>query len=380
MSQEQAAGEKNFAPTEKRKKDAANNGDVLRSKELATASAMMVGGAWLLWAGSWLLESLRTALSVGLTWERADLVNFDPSGAMMALLASILPPVMVLGVAVITSSIISQMGFGTGVWVNKNLTFKGSRLNPLNGIKRMFGPNGLIEMIKGLGKVLLLGVIAWAWGSSHYHGFASLGRGNLSEQLAFAWDSLISLIFSLGAGLFLIALIDVPVQMFRRNKRLMMSLQEVRDETKESEGSPEQKGAIRDRQRKMAAGALAPAMKEAQFVVTNPTHFSVALCYDPAKADAPILVAKGRDDKALAIRDLAGEYDLPVLEFPQLARALFFTTQERQVIRHELYASVAALLAFVLQLKRGETPQKPKIEVPVELHFDADGTPSIRHP
>lgn len=380
MSQEQAAGEKNFAPTEKRKKDAANNGDVLRSKELATASAMMVGGAWLLWAGSWLLESLRTALSVGLSWERADLANFDPSGAMMALLASILPPVLVLGVAVIVSSIISQMGFGTGVWVNKNLAFKGSRLNPLNGIKRMFGPNGLIEMIKGLGKVLLLGVIAWAWGSSHYHGFASLGRGNLSEQLAFAWDSLISLIFSLGAGLLLIALIDVPVQMFRRNKRLMMSLQEVRDETKESEGSPEQKGAIRDRQRKMAAGALAPAMKEAQFVVTNPTHFSVALCYDPAKADAPILVAKGRDDKALAIRDLAGEYDLPVLEFPQLARALFFTTQERQVIRHELYASVAALLAFVFQLKRGETPQKPKIEVPVELHFDADGTPSIRHP
>lgn len=377
---EQTAGEKNFAPTEKRKRDAANNGDVLRSKELATAAAMMVGGAWLMWAGSWLLDSLRTAMALGLSWDRSDLLQFDPAGALIALMVAVLPPVCLLGVAVIASSVISQLGFGTGIWVGKNLTFKGSRLNPLNGIKRMFGPQGLIEILKGLAKVALLGAIAWAWGRSHYQGFASLGRGELGQQLGFAWNALISLIFALAAGLFIIALIDVPVQMFRRLKRLMMSLQEVRDETKDSEGSPEQKGAIRDRQRKMAAGALAPAMKEAQFVIANPSHFSVALCYDPNKASAPILLAKGRDAKALAMRDLAAEFGLPVLEYPQLARAVYFTTQERQMIRHELYAAVAALLAFVFSLKRGEAPLVPSVEVPVSLHFDTDGKLSSNAP
>ncbi len=380
MSGEQTAGEKTFAPTDKRKREAAQNGDVLRSKELATAAAMLVAGAWLMWAGGWMLDSLSTALRMGLSWNRAELQQFDPGGAMMALLIAVLPPVCVLGLVVMASSIISQLGFGTGVWVGKNLTFKGSRLNPISGLKRMFGPNGLIEMAKGLAKVALLAAIAWAWGQSHYRGFASLGRGELMQQLGFAWDALISLVFSLGAGLLVIALVDVPVQMLRRNKRLMMSLQEIRDESKESDGSPEQKAAMRDRQRKLAAGALAPAMREAQFVIANPTHFSVALCYDPAKAHAPILLAKGRDEKALAMRDLAAEHGIPVLEYPLLARAVYFTTQERQVIRHELYAAVASLLAFVFSLKRGETPHAPQLDLPVSLHFDADGRPSAQHP
>lgn len=380
MSREQTAGEKTFAPTDKRKREAAQNGDVLRSKELATAAAMLVGGAWLLWAGGWMLDSLSSALRLGLSWNRADLQQFDPGGAMMALLIALLPPVCVLGLVVIAASIASQLGFGTGIWVAKNLTFKGSRLNPLSGLKRMFGPNGLIEMAKGLAKVALLMTIAWAWGQSHYRGFASLGRGELMQQLGFAWDALISLVFALGAGLLLIALVDLPVQLLRRNKRLMMSLQEIRDEHKESDGSPEQKAAMRDRQRKLAAGALAPAMCEAQFVIANPTHFSVALCYDPARAHAPLLLAKGRDEKALAMRDLAAEYGIPVLEYPLLARAVYFTTQERQVIRHELYAAVASLLAFVYSLKRGETPRAPQVDLPVSLHFDAEGRPSAKRP
>lgn len=377
MSAENSGSEKTFAPTDKRKRDAASNGDVLRSRELATAAATLVGGAWLMWAGSWLFGKLRIALSLGLSWHRADLETFDAGGMLMALFLAVLPPVCLLGLAVMAVSLLSQLGFGTGVWVNKNLAFKGSRLNPLSGLKRMFGPNGLIEMAKGLGKVALLGAIAWAWGRSHYRGFTSLGRGELQQQLAFAWDSMISLIFALGAGLLLIALVDLPVQILRRNRRLMMSLQEIRDETKDSEGSPEQKGAIRDRQRKLAAGALAPAMREAQFVIANPTHFSVALAYDPAKAHAPVLLAKGRDDKALAMRDLAAEYGVPVLEYPRLARAVYFTTQEKQVIRHELYAAVAALLAFVFSLRRGETPPTPLVDVPIALHFDADGRPTI---
>ena len=132
MSGEQTAGEKTFAPTDKRKREAAQNGDVLRSKELATAAAMLVAGAWLMWAGGWMLDRLTTALRMGLSWNRAELQQFDPGGAMMALLVALLPPVCVLGLVVMASSIVSQLGFGTGVWVGKNLSFKGSRLNPIS--------------------------------------------------------------------------------------------------------------------------------------------------------------------------------------------------------------------------------------------------------
>ena len=118
---------------------------------------------------------------------------------------------------------------------------------------------------------------------------------------------------------------------------------------------------------------VAKAMREAQFVLTNPTHFSVAMAYDPDKASAPIVLAKGRGDKALAMRELARELDVPTLEYPALARSVYFTTRENQVIREELYAAIAGVLAFVLSLKRGERPSAPAIEVPVALRFDAEG-------
>ena len=114
-------------------------------------------------------------------------------------------------------------------------------------------------------------------------------------------------------------------------------------------------------------------MREAQFVITNPSHFAVAMAYDPLKASAPVVLAKGRGDKALAMRELAAELSLPCLEYPALARSVYFTTRERQVIREELYSAVAGVLAFVLSLKRGERPARPEVSVPVELRFDADG-------
>jgi flagellar biosynthesis protein FlhB len=372
MSAQDQTGEKKFAPTDKRKRDAAQNGDVLRSKELATAAVILIGTAWLLAGGSWLLESLSDALRTGLVWDRIAIDDFAPEQAMLSAMANLLPPVIVLGALVIGASLVSQLGFGTGLWVGKNTLPKASRINPLSGLKRMFGPNGLIEMGKGLLKVGLLGSIALFWAQGQIGALIGLGRGNLHQQLGLAWNALIALLFALGAGLVLIALVDVPVQHWRRMGRLKMTDRDMRDEHKETEGSPERKAAIRDRQRTLARGALAPAMKEAQFVITNPTHFSVALAYDPAKASAPIVLAKGRGEKALAIRDLAAELGLPMLEYPQLARAVYFTTRERQVVREELYIAIAALLAFVLSLKRGEAPTRPAVSVPVELCFDAD--------
>ena len=154
-----------------------------------------------------------------------------------------------------------------------------------------------------------------------------------------------------------------------------MSLQDLKDENKQSEGSPEMKMARRQRQRDLARGSVAKAMKDAQFVVVNPMHFAVALTYDPALAPAPVVLAKGRGETALAMRELAGEAGLPVLHYPQLARALYFTTRTNQMVREELYIAIAALVAFVLSLKRGERPKMPRVEVPAPLRFDAEGKP-----
>ncbi len=268
----------------------------------------------------------------------------------------------------------AQLSSADGRWVGTNMLPKGSRLNPLSGLKRMFGAQGWIEVGKGILKVTLLGAICFAWAKGSLAGLLGLGRAaSLGGALAQAWDALTALLFALAAGLVAIALIDWPVQWLRRYLRLRMSQQELRDENKESEGSPERKAAQRQRQRQYASGAVAKAMREAQFVLTNPTHFSVAMGYDPLKAGAPVVLAKGRGEKALAMRELARELEVPLIETPALARSVYFTTRENQMIREELYAAVAAVLAYVFSLKRGEARPLPPIEVPVALRFDAEG-------
>lgn len=374
------SGEKTFAPTEKRKRDAAQNGDVLRSRELGTAVGVFTAIGWLWLAGPLVLAELGTIARAGFSWDRDTIDHFDPAQRIGAALMGVLPPVLLLGVALMGVALASQLGFSSGRWNAGNLMPKGSRLNPARGLARMFGAQGLIELGKGLAKVVLLGTLGFFWMRGRVGQVVGLGggqitRGALAGQLAYAWGAMLSLLVLLATGLVLIALIDFPIQWIRRFLRLRMSLQDIRDETKESEGSPERKAAIRGRQRQIAMVGVNKAMREAQFVITNPTHFAVAMTYDPAIAPAPVVLAKGRGEKALAMRELAAELDLPTLEYPALARSVYYTTRERQMIREELYAPIAAVLAFVLSLKRGETPGAPMVDVPVELRFDAEGRP-----
>ena len=369
----ESAGEKNFAPSEKRLTDAAKKGDVLRSKDAGSAAVIMLGAAWLVLAGPWVMEGLSAFTREAFQFDSADLKDFETSRLGLAALTFALPAIFSLAIPVIIVTLASQLALGRGRWIGSNLAMKGSRVNPLNGLKRMFGPQGLIEIGKGLLKVAVLGAIAHVWWQSTAADLAGIGRGNLAGQLAVAWGAIIGLVFALAGGLVLIAVIDFPIEWLRQQKRLRMSHQEMRDENKESEGSPEMKAARRQRQRDIATASVSSAMREAQFIVTNPSHFAIALAYDPAKASAPIVLAKGKGDKAMAMKELAREFEVPMLELPQLARSLFFTTRERQVICEDLYAAVAWVLAHVMSLKRGENPPLPTIEVPVALRFDADG-------
>lgn len=371
---EETPGEKTFAPTAKRRQDAARKGDVLRSKELATAAATGAGALGLWGLGAWLNEGLGEVARAGFHFDRAALDGFTPGAAMGEAALAVLPPVIALGLIVAAVTTVSQVMLGQdGHFIVGNAGFKGSRINPLSGIKRIFGTQGLIELGKGLAKLALLGGIAWSWGKDRLPELLALGTLPLEAQLGVAADAVASLVGALLIGLLVIAGIDYPLQRFQRDKRLKMSLQEMRDENKESEGSPEMKGARRQRQRDLARGGVAKAMQEAQFIIVNPLHFAVALTYDPARAPAPMLLCKGRGETALAMREIAAETGLPVLEYPQLARAVYFTTRPNQMVREELYVALASLVAFVMALKRGTRPRRPVVQVPEALRFDGDG-------
>jgi flagellar biosynthesis protein FlhB len=370
---EETSGEKTFDPTEKRKADAAKKGDVLRSKDLATLAASAAGGLALLAFGAWLNDALGRTARAGFSFDRAALESFAPGALIIDAAIALLPPVMAIGLLVAVITVGSQMLLGEGRINLGSAAPKASRINPAAGLKRMFGVQGLIELGKGLLKLGLLGGIAWWWAADRVPGLLVLGRSPLQGQITFATEAFTSLIGTMLIGLLVIAAIDYPLQRFQRNKRLKMSLQDMRDENKQSEGSPEMKSARRQRQRDLARGGVAKAMKEAQFVIVNPLHFAVALTYDPAIAPAPVVLAKGRGETALAMREIAGEEGLPLLEYPQLARAVYFTTKPNQMVREELYVAIAALVAFVLALKRGQRPRRPVIAVPPELCFDGDG-------
>jgi flagellar biosynthetic protein FlhB len=375
------SGEKSFEPTEKKKRDAAQKGDVLRSKEVGTAVAILCGALWLIVGGPWLLQMLQHTARSAFQFERGTIDDFTPGQQIYDAALAVLPPVFTLGLVVLVATTVSQLGLGEGRFLGSNLAPKGSRINPLSGLKRMFGAQGWIELAKSIAKLGLLGAIGWWWGRGNLDTLLSLGRGELTGQLTAAWDAIATLLVLLAVGLAIIALVDYPIQLFRRIARLRMTQQEVRDENKQTEGAPEKKMAIRQRQRQLARGGVAKAMGEAQFVLTNPTHFSVAMTYDPALAPAPVVLAKGRGDKAMAMRELAAEMNVPMLEYPALTRSVYFTTRENQVIREELFAAIASVLAFVMSLKRGEKPVRPQISVPVELQFDAEGqafTPARR--
>ena len=371
---EETPGEKTFAPTPKRRQDAAKKGDVLRSKELGTLAATGAGALGLLGLGSWLHDAMVWIARAGFHFDRRALDGFTPGAALGDAALAALPPVMALGLIVALVTALSQLALGQdGRFIAGNAAFKPSRINPLAGFKRILGWQGLIELGKGLAKLALLGGIAWYWAKGRMPALLALGTLPLEAQLGFALEAFASLIGALLIGLTVIAAIDYPLQRFQRDKRLKMTLQDMREETKQAEGSPEMKSARRQRQRDLARGGVANAMKDAQFIVVNPLHFAVALTYDPARAPAPLLLAKGRGETALAMREIAAEEGLPVLEYPQLARAVYFTTRPNQMVREELYIALASLVAFVMALKRGQRPRRPVVEVPAALRFDGDG-------
>jgi flagellar biosynthetic protein FlhB len=367
--------QKTEQPTAKKLADSAREGDVLMSRELATALMMLAAAGWIVAAGGWFVQSAGELVRRGLTLTAADVADFAPAEALMRNGVEILLPLaslfaLALGAAVAGPAMLGSMG-----WRGKALHFKGNRINPLSGLKRMFGMQGATELGKALAKVLLLGTIGYWLVASTLPAIMTMASTDLIAAIGLAGKAIGHAMLTLAGGLVVIALIDVPVQWFQRNKRLMMSKQEIKEEMRQSEGAPELKQAQRQRAHEVLSGSARKAVSEATVVLTNPTHFSVALRYRPGEDAAPVVVARGRGDVALSIRELARAASVPMLEYPQLTRAIYFTARAGRVIPEELFVAVATVLAFVFQLERAVADglTQPAVDVPPSHHFDPEG-------
>jgi flagellar biosynthetic protein FlhB len=252
---------------------------------------------------------------------------------------------------------------------------KGNRINPLTGLKRMFGMQGLIELFKATAKVCVLGYAGYWIISGDVASLPGLAAADPAEAVGIIGHKILFTIALLTAGLTLIALIDVPIQWLQRNRKLRMTRHQLREELRQSDGAPELKQAIRARQQEVMMSSARKGMADANVVLTNPTHFAVALRYRPGLDAAPIVVARGRGDVAQAIKSMAAERQVVTLEYPQLTRAIYFTTRTGKAVSEDLFVAVAAILAFVFRLESAVGPPMPKptVEVPPTKRFDQDG-------
>jgi len=343
--------EKTESASARRLEQAREEGQVPQSRELATFISLMVGVAALYVLGRWGGHRMMELVRSGLNFERQK--AFEPDGMQQVLgqlatdgLLTIAPLLLVSVIA----ALVTPFLMGGWVFSTQALKFDLTRLDPLQGLGRMFSTHGLAELVKAtLKSVLVASVGVWVVWRERDHLFSLMLQPLATSMDDFAGLVLLSALLIVGS-LALIAAIDVPFQLWEYHRRLRMTKDELRQEMKEQEGDPQIKARIRAAQREMSRRRMMSNVPTADVVVTNPTHYAVALKYDPDKAGAPIVVAKGADLVAGKIRELARENNVPILEAPPLARALYAHCELEQQIPATLYTVVAEVMAWVFQL------------------------------
>lgn len=367
-------GDKTEAPTAKRRKDAIDKGDVLKSREFATALIVLAGCGWIAMLGPQMVKACEGLMTASFRFGRADIEDWSPMRPLIQAGLGFAPTVGGLFLIAMIAAVLSQAALGSFRFNGTLLQPKFSRVNPASGLKRIFGPTGWIELGKSLLKVALLGSIGtWLMWKTAQPTLGLSTSSDVAGVVGRLGGTFVWILFTMAGGLVLIAGVDLPIQIIRLLGKLKMSKQEVRDENKETEGSPEAKQHLRQRQREMSRRSVRKAVATADVILTNPTHFSVALRYDRVNDNAPVVVAKGRGTTALAIRDVAGDEKIPILEYPMLARAVYYTSREGQEIRDDLYPAVATVLAFVFGLNQRAGTVPPAIDVPTTARFDENG-------
>jgi flagellar biosynthesis protein FlhB len=370
--------EKTEEPTSRKLEKAREEGQVARSTELPAASVTIAALGMLYLTGDTLIHKMAEAFVSGFNFDRklVHSPNLLPAIFGHEVLESfiLVAPLMLL---TITIAIASSGATGGFLFSTKAVAPKASKLNPLNGLKRMFGTKALVELGKALLKfVLVTGMVAWVL-YDNVSTLNNIGKMAFEPAMAVAGQLLAKSALIMACALILIAAIDVPFQRWEFMKSMRMSIQDIKDEMKDMEGRPEVKAQIRRRQREMANRRMIDNVKDADVVITNPEHFAVALSYDPNGDSAPILLAKGTDEVAARIRAEAEKHGIEIFRAPPLARALYFTTDLDQPVPEDLYYAVAQVIAYVFNLasiRPGAPPlQRPQPKVPKNMQFDSNG-------
>ncbi|AOZ14379.1 flagellar biosynthesis protein FlhB [Pseudomonas lundensis] len=377
MAESESGADKTEDPTEKRKKDSREKGEIARSKELNTLAIMLAGSIGLIIFGGALAQDMMEIMRYNFSISREALLNPDSMGAYLlhsgkiALIA--LQPVLI---TLLIAAVIGPIALGGWLFAAGSLAPKFSRMNPAAGLKRMFSAKALVELLKALAKFFIILIVALMVLQADIDDLQRIAHEPLESAVihslqVVAWSAL-----WMACGLILIAGVDVPVQLWESHKKLLMTKQEVRDEHKDQEGRPEVKQRIRQTQRDMSQRRMMSAIPDADVIITNPTHFAVALKYDPEKGAAPMLLAKGSDFLALKIREIGAKHDILLLESPALARSIYYSTELDQEIPAGLYLAVAQVLAYVYQIRqhqagKGKRPDPlSDLPIPPDLRRD----------
>lgn len=378
MAESESGADKSEEPTGKRLEESRKKGQIARSKELNTLAVTLTGTVALIIFGAYMGNVLMDIMRGNFSLPR-DVLMSERSMALYLLASGkeALLAVQPFLIALLIASIAGPIALGGWLFSAEALQPKASRMNPLAGLKRMFSVQALVELVKALAKFLVILAVALVVLAVDQDDLLAIANepvelAILHSLRVVGWSA-----FWLSCGLILIAVVDVPFQLWSHKQKLMMTKQEVRDEYKDTEGKPEVKGRIRQLQREMAERRMMQAVPQADVVITNPTHFAVALKYDPEKGGAPLLLAKGGDFLALKIREIAQEHQVMVLESPALARAVYYSTELDQEIPAGLYLAVAQVLAYVYQLRqyragKGKRPGPlPDLPIPADLRRDS---------
>ncbi|MBT8542925.1 flagellar type III secretion system protein FlhB [Polynucleobacter paneuropaeus] len=366
--------EKSEQASSTRLEKAYEEGDVPRSKELATCVLLFTAGMSVWGLGYHLNSALKDLLSSGLTFDSK--LAFNPeaglgriSDQVIDLLIAFAP----LGFALMIAALAAPVLVGGWNFSTQLLTPNLERLDPIKGMGNLFSKNSLVELVKSIAKATLIGVVAYFVISADFPQLITLSLVPVEVGLAKTGLFLVKAFIFIVGALVVIALVDVPYQLYRYAEKHKMSRQELKQESKEGNGNPEIKAKIRQQQREMSRRRMMSNVQKADVIITNPTHYSVAIQYKEGDMRAPMLLAKGTDTLALRIREIAKEHEILILESPKLARAIYANTELDAEIPESLYLAVAEILAFVFQVKNfngrsGAYPTQPhNIVVPDEL-------------
>ncbi len=382
MAEEQDSQEKTEEPTQRKIDKSIEDGQFLTSKEMFVFTSVFIGLLTLVFISP-LFPNFMSMWKSFFIFSSEELDYQKPYLGILKLIKIIVILTLLIGFPLLITSIITQLCVGGGIYFSpKAFYFKGNKINPINGLKRMFSMQSLIELTKSILKVSLLGGIAGIIIYFDLMKIIHLSDRSLSQALKGYIILFPKLTIYLLIALAVIAMIDFIWQKHSHNEKLKMSIKEIKDETKDTDGSPEVKQKIRRLQNEISQRASQQSsalenVKDASVIITNPTHFAVALKYEVGEEGAPLILAMGRGLMAEKIIDLAKEKNINIFNSPLLARAIYFTGQIGKEISEDLYASVAAILAYIFKIEKGETIEKPEIEIPSDLQFDEYGNKKV---